>query len=107
MSRRTADTNRKRECGRPAARGRSSSSRAPYRPRQLRLGRRQLPQPCRRRWRCDRCEFDDPNDLQAQEILEAAYPGREVVMVPAKDVFAGGGIHCLTQQEPATSRGAQ
>jgi len=50
------------------------------------------------------CAFDDPNDLQAKEILEAAYPGREVVMVPAKDIFAGGGgIHCITQQEPATS----
>jgi len=50
------------------------------------------------------CEFDDPNDQQAKEILEAAYPGREVVMVPAKDIFSGGGgVHCITQQEPATS----
>jgi agmatine deiminase len=51
------------------------------------------------------CAFDDPNDLQAKEILEVAYPGREVVMVPAKDVFSGGGgIHCITQQEPAAGR---
>lgn len=50
------------------------------------------------------CEFDDPNDQQAKEILEAAYPGREVVMVPARDIFSGGGgVHCITQQEPATS----
>jgi agmatine deiminase len=50
------------------------------------------------------CEFDDPHDQQAKEILEAAYPGREVVMVQALDIFAGGGgIHCITQQEPATS----
>jgi agmatine deiminase len=49
------------------------------------------------------CAFDDPNDSRAKEILEVAYPGREVVMVPATDVFAGGGgIHCITQQEPAT-----
>jgi agmatine deiminase len=49
------------------------------------------------------CAFDDPNDAQAKEILEAAYPGREVVMVPAKDVFSGGGgIHCITQQEPVS-----
>ena len=49
------------------------------------------------------CGFDDPNDRQAKEILEAVYPGRDVVMVPAKDVFCGGGgIHCITQQEPAT-----
>ena len=49
------------------------------------------------------CAFDDPNDARAEEILRAAYPGREVVMLPAKDVFSGGGgIHCITQQEPAT-----
>jgi agmatine deiminase len=49
------------------------------------------------------CAFDDPNDTQAQEILRAAYPGREVVMVPAREVFTGGGgIHCITQQQPAT-----
>lgn len=51
------------------------------------------------------CAFDDPNDLQAKEILEVAYPGREVVMVPALDVFSGGGgVHCITQQEPAADR---
>jgi agmatine deiminase len=50
------------------------------------------------------CAFDDPNDRPAKEILEAAYPGRQVVMVPARDVFAGGGgIHCITQQQPATN----
>jgi agmatine deiminase len=53
------------------------------------------------------CAFDDPNDVQAKEILEVAYPGREVVMVPARDVFAGGGgIHCITQQEPAAGKRA-
>jgi agmatine deiminase len=51
------------------------------------------------------CAFDDPHDVLAQEILQGAYPGREVVMVPAKDVFAGGGgIHCITQQQPAVPR---
>jgi agmatine deiminase len=50
------------------------------------------------------CAFDDPRDDEAKEILEAAYPGRTVVMVPARDVFAGGGgIHCITQQQPATT----
>ena len=49
------------------------------------------------------CAFDDPNDDVAHEILQAAYPGRRVVMVPARDVFSGGGgIHCITQQQPAT-----
>ncbi|WP_370290035.1 agmatine/peptidylarginine deiminase [Nocardioides sp.] len=49
------------------------------------------------------CAFDDPRDADAKAILEEAYPGRTVVMVPARDIFAGGGgIHCITQQQPAT-----
>jgi agmatine deiminase len=34
--------------------------------------------------------------------LRLAYPDRSVVPVPLKDLFrGGGGIHCITQQEPA------
>ncbi|MGX1591521.1 agmatine deiminase family protein [Glutamicibacter sp. NPDC055491] len=52
------------------------------------------------------CSFDDPNDHQAASILAAAYPGREVASVDARELFArGGGIHCITQQLPATERG--
>jgi agmatine deiminase len=30
------------------------------------------------------------------------YPGREVVLVEARPIFeCGGGIHCITQQQPA------
>lgn len=48
------------------------------------------------------CAFDDPNDIIAAGILEQAYPGRTVELVDARDVFAfGGGIHCITQQQPA------
>ncbi len=48
------------------------------------------------------CAFDDPGDAPARAVLEAAYPGRAVVTVDARDVFAfGGGIHCITQQQPA------
>lgn len=48
------------------------------------------------------CAFDDENDAVAKEILERAYPGREVVLVDAREIFArGGGIHCITQQQPA------
>ncbi|WNM24452.1 agmatine deiminase family protein [Demequina capsici] len=48
------------------------------------------------------CAFDDPHDAVAQDILAAEYPGREIVMVDARPLFArGGGIHCITQQQPA------
>jgi agmatine deiminase len=47
------------------------------------------------------CSFDDPNDLVAKAILERAYPGRQIVLVDAREIFArGGGIHCITQQQP-------
>jgi agmatine deiminase len=48
------------------------------------------------------CAFDDPGDQRAKKILEKAYPGREIVLVDARPLFArGGGIHCITQQQPA------
>jgi agmatine deiminase len=50
------------------------------------------------------CAFDDPGDERAAEILREAYPGREVVLVDARPLFArGGGIHCITQQQPAST----
>jgi agmatine deiminase len=48
------------------------------------------------------CGFDDPRDADAAAILAEQYPGREVVTVDARPLFArGGGIHCITQQQPA------
>ena len=48
------------------------------------------------------CGFDDPGDEVAKGILEKAYPGRTVELVDARALFArGGGIHCITQQQPA------
>ncbi|MEJ1154175.1 agmatine deiminase family protein [Microbacterium marmarense] len=54
------------------------------------------------------CGFEeDRADAAARATLEAVYPGREVVTVDARDIFArGGGIHCITQQEPALTEGA-
>lgn len=49
------------------------------------------------------CAFGEPAaDARARGILAGAYPGREVVSVDARPIFAGGGgIHCITQQQPA------
>ncbi|MBT2512834.1 agmatine/peptidylarginine deiminase [Arthrobacter sp. ISL-30] len=48
------------------------------------------------------CTFDDPMDEKALRILADAYPGRSVVGIDARELFArGGGIHCITQQQPA------
>ncbi len=48
------------------------------------------------------CGYDDPvSDAHAAEIIADAYPGREVVLVDARPILAGGGgIHCITQQQP-------
>ncbi|MFT4010142.1 MAG: agmatine deiminase family protein [Nocardioidaceae bacterium] len=52
------------------------------------------------------CTFADPVDDEAAEILAAAYPGRVLVPVDARPLFArGGGVHCITQQQPAAKPG--
>lgn len=49
------------------------------------------------------CGFGEAHaDARARSILSEAYPGRKVVTVDARPLFShGGGIHCITQQEPA------
>lgn len=48
------------------------------------------------------CGFDDDNDARAVETLQRVYPDRKIVLVDARQLFArGGGIHCITQQQPA------
>lgn len=48
------------------------------------------------------CAFDDPADDHALGILRECYPGREVIGIDARPLFArGGGIHCITQQQPS------
>lgn len=50
------------------------------------------------------CGFgEEAADARAREILADAYPGRAVTTVDARPLFdRGGGIHCITQQQPAT-----
>ncbi len=46
--------------------------------------------------------FGDAHDERARAVLADCFPDREIVSVPALDIVAGGGgIHCITQQEPA------
>lgn len=50
------------------------------------------------------CTFGDSVDGEALDVLASAYPGRKVVGVDAREIFArGGGIHCITQQQPVAT----
>jgi agmatine deiminase len=45
--------------------------------------------------------FGDPNDEKARTVLAACFPGRDIMQIDALDIVqGGGGIHCITQQEP-------
>lgn len=45
--------------------------------------------------------FEDPADDEAYRVFRKAFPDREVVQILALDVVrGGGGIHCITQQQP-------
>ena len=45
--------------------------------------------------------FDDPYDGEAAERLARLHPERQIVPVPALEILrGGGGVHCITQQEP-------
>ncbi|MFE0134189.1 agmatine/peptidylarginine deiminase [Streptomyces sp. NPDC059037] len=47
------------------------------------------------------CGFGDPNDEIAAGIFRRLFPDRTVTLVDARTIFAGGGgIHCITQQQP-------
>ena len=43
-----------------------------------------------------------PGDARARSVIQAAFPDREVVQVDITQLASGGGgIHCITQQQPA------
>lgn len=46
--------------------------------------------------------FQDPADAAALKTIAAAFPDRQVVQIDVVDlIHGGGGIHCVTQQQPA------
>ena len=48
--------------------------------------------------------LDPARDEEAAGIIAAAFPDREVIGVPAREILLGGGnIHCITQQVPAVT----
>lgn len=45
--------------------------------------------------------FHDSADAAALRVVQAAFPDREIVQIEASDLlWGGGGIHCITQQQP-------
>ena len=46
--------------------------------------------------------FEDSNDEKARAVLAECFPGRDILQIDALDIVqGGGGIHCITQQEPS------
>nr|XP_004205494.1 agmatine deiminase [Hydra vulgaris] len=48
--------------------------------------------------------YDDPHDIIANDIIQRLYPERKVIGIDSRNLYKNGGmIHCITQQQPATS----
>jgi agmatine deiminase len=47
------------------------------------------------------CGFGTPQDAEVESVFRRLFNDGTVVMVPALNIFkGGGGVHCITQQEP-------
>ncbi len=45
-------------------------------------------------------QFDDPADVAAAELIGNAFPNREPILFPSRDLVLGlGGVHCATQPQ--------
>jgi agmatine deiminase len=45
--------------------------------------------------------YNDPNDVIANNIIQNLYPGKTIVGIDVRNLYANGGmIHCVTQQQP-------
>lgn len=48
--------------------------------------------------------YNDPNDAVANNVIAGLYPGRTVVGIDVRNLYGNGGmVHCVTQQQPASS----
>jgi agmatine deiminase len=48
--------------------------------------------------------YDLPTDQRAKAVYEQLFPQRQVVQLRINDIApGGGGIHCITQQQPASA----
>lgn len=48
--------------------------------------------------------YGTPADRAAREVIEGCFPDREVVQVDVNAIaYGGGGIHCITQQQPSVA----
>ncbi len=49
------------------------------------------------------CSFGDAeSDARARDQIQGLFPSRRIVMVDARPIFRnGGGVHCITQHQPA------
>jgi len=47
--------------------------------------------------------YNDPNDVIANNIIAGIYPGRTVVGINVQNLYGNGGmVHCVTQQQPVS-----
>lgn len=45
--------------------------------------------------------YNDPNDIIANRIIQQLYPDKKVIGIDCRNLFANGGmVHCVTQQQP-------
>lgn len=48
--------------------------------------------------------YNDPNDIVANGIIQSLYPNKTVVGVDCRNLYEWGGmVHCVTQQQPVSS----
>ena len=56
-------------------------------------------------WEEGRPESMRQKDERARVVLQRLFPGRRIVQIHAENLnYGGGGMHCSTQQQPATRR---